>query len=783
MIGLIREHQLNIMLFLCGSCGILIGLLLLTRSITKRRKRDIILMEVLALFLLWFDRLAYIYAGCDGNTSYYMVRISNFMVFLLTPAVVFGFNRYLDGILIEEGKVETTPKRIKAVGFISVIGMILAVVSALTNLYYYFDENNLYHRGSGFLIAYITPVVAPVILYTVIVQHKALFSTQMFITLTLYLFVPIICGILQIFTYGISIVNMSMVAVSVSLYISTYIDINNTVERVHELEIEYMQDEQKRMQKLFDQTATAFVSAVEKKDEYLKGSAVRVAEYARIIAKMSGKNDEYCEKVYYAGLLHDVGLIGIPDSVINNASPTEEDYALIRRKPLIGKEILSSITEYPYLSIAAYYSHERYNGTGYPDGLKGSDIPEIARIVAVADAYVTMTAKKRYRGARPDFVAREAFVKGSGEQFDPAFAEIMVKIIDKNIKSDDNDHRPVIETSLSCGEYRDNISLGVSVENDTKIISFDCVQNKSGENIFSAPSIILFDSFDDRVHSDEKTIKEYHYFEYGEFWFDEHMISTGTRRIEVTKFDKKIKTGGSGYNVTAAKYEDHIRLVMGSPELTKEIIIALPDGSRSAYIGITGEHCDINDIKVETTGFTVSDGDIPRIAKTISYIDHLESDLKNIQIDRTRSVSTEGIEIDRKFRLAFHSMSLPGANLIWHCPYVVLFYSDDGTVGGANYHEYALIKLNGENEEINSLGQNSFIVKKHDDFPGWENWKENNRKGMECEVFFERRDNKVIVRTNNLGIEIECVTTVDHSAKVYAALTGDQVALTDIRFV
>ena len=128
-------------------------------------------------------------------------------------------------------------------------------------------------------------------------------------------------------------------------------------------------------------------------------------------------------------------------------------------------------------------------------------------------------------------------------------------------------------------------------------------------------------------------------------------------------------------------------------------------------------------------------------------------------------------------------MSLPGANLIWHCPYVVLFYSDDGTVGGANYHEYALIKLNGENEEINSLGQNSFIVKKHDDFPGWENWKENNRKGMECEVFFERRDNKVIVRTNNLGIEIECVTTVDHSAKVYAALTGDQVALTDIRFL
>ena len=783
MIELIRDHQLNIMLFLCGSCGILIFLLLLTRSISARRKRDILLMEVIALFLLWFDRLAYLYAGSAGITSYYMVRISNFMVFFLTPAIVFGFYRYLCGILIEEGKIKKLPKRLKIVAVITVIGMMLALISAVTDLYYYFDESNLYHRGNGFLIAYITPVVTPVILYTVVVQYKYLFSTQMFITITLYLFVPIMCGVLQIFTYGISIVNMSMVAVSVSLYISTYIDINDTVERMHEMEIEYMQNEHKRMQKIFDQTATAFVSAVEKKDDYLKGSAVRVAEYARMIAEMSGKSDEYCEKVYYAALLHDVGLIGVPDSVINNSSPTEEDNMLIKYKPLIGREILSSITEYPYLGIAAYYSHERYNGTGYPEGLKGTDIPEIARIVAVADAYVTMTTKKRYRGARPDFVAREAFVKGSGEEFDPAFAELMVKIIDNNIKSDDNSLKPEMETSLSCCEYRDNTSLGISVENDTKIISFDCVPNKSGENIFSAPSIILFDSFDDRVHRDEKTIKEYHYFEYGEFWFDDHMISTGTRRIEITKMDKKENAGGNRYNVTAAKYEDHIRLVMGSPELTKEMIIALPDGSRSAYIGITGEHCDITDIKVETTGFIVSEGDIPRIARTISYTDHIESDLKNIQIDRTRSVSTEGIEIDHKFRLSFHTMSLPGANLIWHCPYIVLFYSDDGIVNGTNYFEYALIKLNGENEEINSLGQNSFSVKKKEDFPGWDIWKENNRKGLECEVTFERKDNKVIVRTNNLGIEIECITTVDHSDKIYAALTGDQVALTDIRFL
>ncbi|MBQ4311807.1 MAG: diguanylate cyclase, partial [Oscillospiraceae bacterium] len=295
MTELIRAHQLDIMLFLCGACGMLILLLLMTRSITKRRKRDILLMEIMALFLLWSDRLAYIYAGDPSVMGYFMVRISNFMVFFLTPGIAFGFYRYLSGVLTTEGKVSSLPARMKAVGVISVFGMLLAVVSAFTGLYYYFDENNLYHRGRGFLIAYIIPVVAPFIMYTVAIQYRKLFSRQMFITLTLYIFVPIFCGILQIFTYGISIVNMSMVAVSVSLYISTYIDFNNAVERAHRLEIWNMKGEQRRMQKLFDQTATAFVSAVENRDDFMKGRAVRTAAYAKRIAELSGKSDEDCQ--------------------------------------------------------------------------------------------------------------------------------------------------------------------------------------------------------------------------------------------------------------------------------------------------------------------------------------------------------------------------------------------------------------------------------------------------------------------------------------------------------
>ncbi len=782
MIELIRAHHLNIMLMLCGACGMLIILLLMTRSVTKRRKRDLLFMEVVALFLLWFDRLAYIYAGKSNSKGYYMVRISNFLVFFLTSGIAFGFYRYICGILTEVGKVKPLPKRLKAVGVMTTAGMLLAVISAFTGLYYYFDENNLYHRGSGFIISYIIPVAAPIILYTVIVKYRDLFSRQMFITLTMYIFVPILCGILQIFIYGISLVNMSMVAVSVSLYITTYADINNAVEHAHRIEIQYMHDKQMRMQKLFSQTAAAFVSAVEKKEDHLKGCAARTAEYARKIATYCKKDNDDCEKVYYAALLHDVGMIGIPDSVINEADGSDSE--IIRQKAVIGKEILSGITEYPYLAQAAYYCHESYDGTGCPDGLKGGDIPEIARIVAVADAYVDMTTKKRSHEAAPDFVAREAIIKGSGERFDPAFADIMVRIIDTDIKEGADGKTAFAVSSLSCGEYRDSVSAGIPVDSNVRRISFECVPDESRTDKFSSPAIILFDSFDKNIHRDEKTIKEYKYFEYGEIWFDEHMISTGVRKTAVTQLVRKeVPDDNTQYEIITAKFEDHIRLRMSSPALTKEIIIALPDSSRSVYIGLTGEHCKLTDIKAEQTGETISEGDIPRVAKPISYIDHMESDIKNIQIDRTRSATTEGIEIDRRFRLLFHTMSLPGANLIWHCPYIVLFSSENGLVNGKNYREYALIKLNGENEEVNSSAQNRFTVKRREDFPGWEVWQEKNKLGMECEVSFERRGRRVIVRTENLGIEIECVTTAEPTGKVYAALTGDQVALTDIRIV
>lgn len=780
MFEFFKANQLNAMLILDGACLVMTILLFNTRFLAKTRKAILITMELVAFFLLLFDREAYVYSGNVTRTGYIMVRVSNFVVFFLTSAIVFCFNLYLGDLLKNEGGRTKIPKRLVIVRYTSMIGMIMAIVSAATGLYYTFDENNVYHRGSGFLIAYIIPVVCPLIQYTVIRELKKSVSKLIYISLVLYIFVPIACGILQIFAYGISIVNMSMVLVSISLYIYAYLDINDAVERAHKIQMEGLYEEKTSMKRLFDQTATSFVSAIEKRDEYAKGHSLRVAQYSRKLAQLAGKNEEDCDKAYYAGLLHDVGMVSLSDRTIKSERKDDEEYIKdMRQKPEISREILSNITEYPYLATAAYYSHEKYDGSGYPKGLKGDEIPEIARIVSVADAYDTMTTNKRYRDAKPNFVARETFVKEAGIKFDPEIANNMIKIID----SLGEDAEEQLESELVCGTYRDHISNGVQVDRNCLRITFDWSPVGEGPDVFHAPNVILYDSYDKHVHSDERTIGEYRYLEYAEIWFDEHSICTAARNIKETEIEvSEALAGNNRFETMVGRYEDHIKLTMRSPEYGKEVIIALPGDSKSTFLALTGENCKLENIAVLPTGERYGEGDITRIEDEISYTDRLESDIKNIQIDRNRSASTEGIELKDHIRLCFHTMSLPGATLVWHCPYIVIFTSEDGKVNGEGYHEYALIKLNGETDEKKEGTVNRFVMKRTADFPGWEEWKSRNRRGMECEVLFEKRGKKVITTTENLGIHIENISEIaNDNAPIYVALTGDECALTDIR--
>jgi putative two-component system response regulator len=178
---------------------------------------------------------------------------------------------------------------------------------------------------------------------------------------------------------------------------------------------------------------TTLVNMIDAKDNYTIGHSVRVARYSREIAKRMGKSQQEIVDIYYSGLLHDIGKIGIPDKIISKSSElTDQEYEVIKRHPEIGANILKDMTEIPNASIGAHWHHERYDGKGYPDGLKGEEIPETARIIGVADAYDAMASKRSYRDVLPQNVIRKEIQKGRGVQFDPLITDIMLKMIDED---------------------------------------------------------------------------------------------------------------------------------------------------------------------------------------------------------------------------------------------------------------------------------------------------------------------------------------------------------------
>lgn len=432
MVNFLRTYQKEIMFVLSGICGMIALFALVTRHPSKTRKVTQLVMALSAMLLLITEILGETYYGRATVLGYWMVRICNFFVFFLTLLLIHAFDFYLMDMFRVDWKLPV-PKRLIATSYLIGAGELLVIVSQFTGLYYTFDEINQYHRSSLYALSYIFPLLAILILFTVIWGYRKKMRTNIWITLLLFTVVPLIASIIQFFIYGIYLTDMAIVGMVVVLYVFTLADTNRKLEQAQKREVQMLKKEQENIQKLLSQTAVALVDAIDAKDVDTHGHSARVAEYSKRIAALSGKNEKECNDIYYAALLHDVGKIGIPDSIIGKADKlTREEYEVIKSHPLIGWQILSEISDYPYLSTVARYHHENYDGSGYPEGLKGQEIPEFARIVSVADAYDVMTSNRRYRRQLPQEFVRREFVRCSGTQFDPEFTKIMLDMIDQD---------------------------------------------------------------------------------------------------------------------------------------------------------------------------------------------------------------------------------------------------------------------------------------------------------------------------------------------------------------
>jgi putative nucleotidyltransferase with HDIG domain len=192
---------------------------------------------------------------------------------------------------------------------------------------------------------------------------------------------------------------------------------------------------QEEIQKLSMEVTSALAQTIDAKDKYTKGHSNRVAKYSKMLAAELGESERTQEQIYYAALLHDIGKIGVPNAIINKPDKlTDEEYEIIKTHPVIGSDILKSISSMPEIAIGARSHHERYDGKGYPDGLVGEEIPWIARIIGVADAYDAMTSNRSYRSYLPQDRVRAEIEKYRGIQFDPRVADAMLKLIEEDVK-------------------------------------------------------------------------------------------------------------------------------------------------------------------------------------------------------------------------------------------------------------------------------------------------------------------------------------------------------------
>ncbi len=200
------------------------------------------------------------------------------------------------------------------------------------------------------------------------------------------------------------------------------------------MKLKKMNQRHQEYRSIIEQSLMTFAKTIDAKDPYTNGHSIRVAKYSRELARRMGMSEEEQENIYYIAMLHDIGKIGVPDHILNKPGRlTDEEMAVIKRHVDIGGEILKDFTALDGITQGAQFHHERFDGKGYSKGVKGMDIPKVARIISVADTYDAMSSDRCYRKALSTEVLINEFREHSGTQFDPEIVPHMLDMIENGV--------------------------------------------------------------------------------------------------------------------------------------------------------------------------------------------------------------------------------------------------------------------------------------------------------------------------------------------------------------
>ena len=203
----------------------------------------------------------------------------------------------------------------------------------------------------------------------------------------------------------------------------------NTIKKINE----ELKDTNEKLEKAYLETVETLRYTVEAKDTYTRGHSDRVSEYSVLIGKYLGLSEEELHKLKVGGLFHDIGKIGVPDSILLKTTKlTDDEYSEIKNHPSIGAHILSNASIFQDIIPIVKHHHERYDCRGYPGKLGGENIPYLARIAAIADSFDAMTSKRTYRDSLPIDVVKSEIEKNKGTQFDPNIADVFLDILNNH---------------------------------------------------------------------------------------------------------------------------------------------------------------------------------------------------------------------------------------------------------------------------------------------------------------------------------------------------------------
>ena len=365
--------------------------------------------------LLYNAELLLPYTNCSKE----LLTLATALGYTLRPVLLY----FLISIIIRQDN----RKRIRLPLFIPTIICAISSFSAFfTDIAYSYDDMKVFHRG---ILGWTPHIVMAVYLIAMIIlsfTHKG--KTNKFErTLIIEISLIIIVAVAAESHFGNTVVLRTAVTAVLIFYYMFF------QSEIYKDEIIEEQKRKIEMEAHFSmQIVKTLAETVDAKDPYTKGHSYRVAEYSREIARRMGKNEDFLRKIYYMGMLHDVGKIGISDAIINKTERlTRDEYDIIKSHTIIGEDVLRHVTVMPDLYYGARWHHERYDGKGYPDGLKGEDIPLEVRIISVADVYDAMTSLRSYSPPRTIKSAREEIEKAKGTQLDPEICDIMIKMIDE----------------------------------------------------------------------------------------------------------------------------------------------------------------------------------------------------------------------------------------------------------------------------------------------------------------------------------------------------------------